>query len=150
MLNEIFVYVYRNSMTDVLTKKQRSYNMSRIRGKNTQPEMIVRSLVHQMGYRYSLHKKNLPSQPDIVLTRYRKIIFVHGCFWHMHKCRYGKVVPKTHRKFWQTKRQGNVARDKKNIRELKKAGWKILVIWECQVKNIKTVQAKIHRFLSPR
>jgi len=135
-------------MVDVLTKKQRSFNMSRIRGKNTKPEMIVRSLVHQMGYRYSLHKKNLLGQPDIVLTRYRKIIFVHGCFWHIHKCRYGKVVPKTRKKFWQTKRQDNIARDRKNIRELKKVGWKVLVVWECQTWNLQKLTKKLRCFLS--
>jgi DNA mismatch endonuclease (patch repair protein) len=134
-------------MADVLTKKQRSFNMSRIRGKNTMPEMIVRSLVHRMGYRYSLHKRNLLGQPDLVFTRHRKIIFVHGCFWHMHKCRYGKVIPQTRKKFWQTKRQGNVARDRKNIRELKKTGWKVLVVWECQIRDLKQLSAKLIKFL---
>jgi DNA mismatch endonuclease (patch repair protein) len=135
-------------MVDVLTKKQRSFNMSQIRSKNTSPEIIVRSIVHRMGYRYALHRSDLPGQPDIVLTRHRKIIFVHGCFWHIHKCRYGKVVPKTRRKFWQTKRQGNVARDRKNIRESKKADWKVLVVWECQTRNIPRLTKKLKTFLS--
>jgi len=78
--------------------------MSRCKGKNTKPEMIVRSIVHRMGYRYSLHRKDLPGKPDIVLTRHKKIIFVHGCFWHMHNCKYGKVIPATNSKFWQDKR----------------------------------------------
>ena len=99
-------------MTDVLTKEQRSFNMSRIRNKNTRPEIIVRSIVHRMGYRYALHRKDLQGHPDMVLTKHKKIIFVHGCFWHIHKCRYGSVVPKTNKKFWKTKREGNVDRDK--------------------------------------
>ncbi len=135
-------------MTDVLTKEQRSFNMSRIRGKNTRPEIIVRSLVHRMGYRYGLNKRNLSGQPDIVLTCHKKIIFIHGCFWHMHKCRYGKVVPQTHKKFWQTKRLGNVVRDRKNIKELKSLGWKVLVIWECQTKNISKLTQKLKTFLA--
>ncbi len=135
-------------MVDVLTKKQRSFNMSQIRSKNTLPEMIVRSLVHRMGYRYSLHRSDLPGHPDIVLVRFKKIIFVHGCFWHMHKCRYGKVIPQTRKKFWQTKRQGNVARDRKNIKELKKLGWKVLVVWECQTRNLQNLTKKLRCFLS--
>jgi len=134
-------------MTDVHTKEQRSFNMSRIRDKNTKPEIKVRSLVHQMGYRFRLHRKDLPGKPDLVLKRHKKIIFVHGCFWHMHNCRYGKVIPKTRRKFWQTKRQSNVLRDRKNIRELKKVGWKVLVVWECQTNNITALTQKIKKFL---
>ena len=122
--------------------------MSLIRSTNTNPEMIIRSLVHQRGYRYTLHKRNLPGQPDIVLPRHRKIIFVHGCFWHMHQCRYGKVIPKTHNKYWQAKRQGNVARDRKNIKELKARGWKILVVWECQTRNLPKLSAKLKTFLA--
>ncbi len=81
-------------MTDVLTKEQRSFNMSQIKSKNTKPEILVRSLVHRMGYRYSLHRKDLPDKPDLVLVKHKKVIFVHGCFWHIHRCRYGSVVPK--------------------------------------------------------
>ena len=134
-------------MTDVLTKEQRSFNMSRIRAKDTKPEIIVRSIVHQLGYRYSLHKRNLPGQPDIVLARHKKIIFIHGCFWHMHKCRYGKVIPQTRKKFWQTKRLDNVARDRKNIKQLKRSGWQVLIVWECQTKNIPTLTRKLKTFL---
>ena len=132
---------------DNLSAEQRSYCMSLIRSTNTNPEIIVRSLIHQLGYRYALHKRNLPGQPDIVLTRHKKIIFVHGCFWHMHKCRYGKVIPQTHRKYWQTKRLGNVTRDRKNIKELKTLGWKILIIWECQTRNISKLTTMLYRFL---
>src|SRR5260370_600345 len=91
-------------MTDVLTPQQRSFNMSRIRNRDTRPEMIVRSILHRLGYRYRLHKKDLPGKPDVVLVRHRKIIDVHGCFFHMHKCRYGRVVPVTNAKFWRNNR----------------------------------------------
>ena len=135
-------------MVDVHSKTQRSYNMSQIKCRNTKPEIIVRSLVHRMGYRYALHRKDLPGHPDIVLTRHRKIIFVHGCFWHMHKCRYGRVIPATNAKFWQSKREGNVARDKRNLRKLRKDGWKVLVIWECQTRHPEKVSKKLAHFLS--
>lgn len=134
-------------MVDVLTKKQRSFNMSQIRDKNTEPEMIVRSIVHRMGFRFGLHNKKLPGKPDIVLSRHKKIIFVHGCFWHIHNCKYGKVKPATNADFWTNKRQGNVARDKENIKQLKKLGLHVLVIWECQIKKPKKIANKIKRFL---
>ena len=123
-------------MTDVHTREQRSYNMSRIKGKDTKPELIVRSLVHQMGLRFRLHRKDLPGKPDIVLPRHNKIIFVHGCFWHMHRCRYGRVKPKANAEFWQEKREGNVARDRRNLKALRADGWQVLVIWECWVRDI--------------
>jgi DNA mismatch endonuclease, patch repair protein len=135
-------------MVDVLTKSQRSFNMSQIRDKNTKPEIKIRSIVHRMGFRYSLHKNNLPGKPDIVLSRLKKIIFVHGCFWHMHKCKYGKVKPATNVNFWQVKRQGNVTRDKRNLKELKKLGWKVLIIWECQTKKAEKIVKKIKHFLA--
>jgi len=135
-------------MTDVLTRKQRKYCMSRIRGKDTMPEIAVRRLVHRLGYRFRLHTRELPGCPDIVLPRHKKVIFVHGCFWHMHKCRYGKVIPQTRKKFWQTKRQANVARDRKNIKELKTLGWKVLVVWECQIRNTPKLSNRIKKFLS--
>ena len=134
-------------MVDVLTKEQRSFNMSRIRNKDTRPEILVRSIVHRLGYRYALHRKDLPGHPDMVLTRHRKIIFIHGCFWHMHKCRYGKVTPATNTKFWQTKREGNVIRDKRNLGKLRKDGWKVLVIWECQTRNSEKLISKLKKFL---
>jgi len=123
-------------MSDVHSSQQRSFNMSRIRSKDTKPEMIVRSLVHQMGFRYRLHQKGLPGTPDLVLPAHRKVIFVHGCFWHMHCCRYGKVTPVTNAEFWSNKRRGNVIRDRKNRRQLRTAGWSILVVWECWTKDI--------------
>ena len=121
--------------------------MSRIRGKDTRPEMVVRSIVHRMGYRYRLHQNNLPGKPDLVLTRHRRIIMVHGCFWHMHRCRYGKVKPKTNVKFWRQKREDTVARDKRNLRKLRKQGWNVLTIWECQTLNTEKLTQKLEGFL---
>jgi DNA mismatch endonuclease (patch repair protein) len=122
-------------MADVHTPEQRSFNMSRIRGRDTKPELIVRSFVHQMGYRFRLHRKDLPGKPDLVLPGRRKIIFVHGCFWHMHRCRYGRVVPRTNTKFWQTKRKATVERDRRNRRDLRADDWEILTVWECWTRN---------------
>lgn len=134
-------------MVDVHTKAQRSYNMSMIRNKDTRPEMVVRSCIHRMGYRYRLHDKKLPGKPDLVLPKYKKIIFVHGCFWHMHNCRYGRVKPKTNAGFWDKKRTGNRERDKVNIKKLKKDGWSVLVIWECQIKKEGYLTKKLEEFL---
>lgn len=109
--------------------------------------MIVRSLVHRLGFRYRLHKKDLPGKPDIVLVRRRKIVDVRGCFFHMHTCKYGRVVPATNAEFWQAKLSSNVERDKRNSRELKKAGWKVLVVWECETRNQILLERKVRRFL---
>ena len=136
-------------MVDVLTRQQRSYNMSRIRNRDTKPERVVRSIVHGMGYRYRLHKPDLPGKPDVVLVRHGKIINVHGCFFHMHKCKYGKVVPATNADFWLSKRLSNVQRDRRTTSLLKKAGWKVLILWECETKNLASLTKKIERFVSP-
>lgn len=135
-------------MADVLTKQQRSYNMSQIRGKDTTPERMVRSIVHRMGYRFRLHSTDLPGRPDLVLPRHEKIIFVHGCYWHMHRCRYGRVKPKTNAKFWQDKRQGNVDRDRRNLRKLRRQGWSVLVIWECWTRDSGRVEQRLRDFLA--
>ena len=137
-------------MADVLTPAQRSFNMSRIRYRDTKPEMIVRSIVHRMGYRYSLHKKVLPAKPDLVLVRHRKIIDVHGCFFHMHHCRYGRVVPVQNADFWKTKRLGNVARDQRNLKALRRDGWKVMVVWECETRNLPKLTKRIRKFLGPK
>jgi DNA mismatch endonuclease (patch repair protein) len=122
--------------------------MSAIRGKDTKPEMIVRRLVHRLGYRFRLHRRDLPGAPDIVLPRHRKIILVHGCYWHMHSCRWGSVTPKTNEAFWQAKRTGNVERDKRNVAELKRLGWKILTVWECEKRDLPRLTARIRAFLA--
>lgn len=134
-------------MADVHSKETRSFNMSRIRGRDTKPELIVRSLVHRMGYRFRLHVPGLPGKPDLVLPRHEKIIFVHGCYWHMHRCRYGRVVPKTNTEFWQTKRQGNVDRDRRNLRKLRREGWRVLVVWECWTREEEKLLSKLSAFL---
>jgi len=132
---------------DVLTSEQRSYCMSRIRGRDTKPEIVVRKLVHALGYRFRLHRRDLPGVPDLVLPKHRKLIFVHGCFWHMHSCRYGSVVPKTNAEFWAHKRQGNVARDQRNVRQLRRDGWRVRVIWECETREPDKLLPRLARFL---
>jgi DNA mismatch endonuclease, patch repair protein len=122
---------------DVHTKEQRSYNMSQIRSSNTKPEMLVRKFLHANGYRYSLHNKKLPGRPDIVLTKYKTIIFIHGCFWHGHaNCKYFKI-PKTRTKWWTDKINTNKTNDAKAVKALKKDGWKVIIIWECKLKAAK-------------
>jgi DNA mismatch endonuclease (patch repair protein) len=135
-------------MADVLTPQQRSFNMSRIRSRDTKPEKVVRSIVHGLGFRYRLHKPDLPGKPDIVLVRHRKIIDVHGCFFHMHKCRFGSVVPATNAKFWRLKRLSNVERDRRNLRALKRGGWKVLIVWECETRKPASLLRKLQRFLA--
>ena len=124
-------------MADVHNPKTRSYNMSRIKGKDTKPEMLVRKFLHANGFRYSLHKKGLPGRPDIVLTKYKTVIFVNGCFWHGHdNCRYF-VLPKTRTDWWKEKISGTKDRDARQIQELEHLGWKVVVIWECELKKGK-------------
>jgi len=134
-------------MADVLTPEQRRRNMAAIKGKNTKPEMVVRRLIHGLGYRYRLHRKDLPGKPDLVFPSRRKIIEVYGCYWHMHDCPYGRVVPKTNAEFWQAKRLSNVARDTRNIKALTEQGWKVLIIWECEIKDTNTLQKRVTHFL---
>src|SRR6267378_3247979 len=122
-------------MTDVLTREQRSRCMAAIRGKHTKPELIVRSVLHGMGYRFRLHRTDLPGKPDIVLPKSKTLVFVHGCFWHMHRCRLGRVIPATNAQFWQSKRTGNVQRDKRNARKLKADGWRVISVWESWTKQ---------------
>lgn len=119
---------------DVHDKKTRSYNMSRIMGKNTKPEETVRKYLFSQGFRYRKNDKRLPGKPDIVLPKYRTVIFVNGCFWHKHEgCRYF-VVPKTNTEFWMNKINRNVERDKENISKLESDGWKVITVWECELK----------------
>ena len=121
-------------MADVHSKETRSYNMSRIKGKDTKPEMLVRRFLHAKGFRYRLHVKDLPGKPDIVLPKYKIIIFIHGCFWHGHEgCKY-YVVPKTRTEWWLNKINTNIANDHKAHQALEKQGWKIITLWECDLK----------------
>jgi len=127
-------------MTDHISKQQRSWNMSRIRSKNTKPELVIRSMLHVMGFRFRLHRKNLPGNPDIVLPKYKTVIFVHGCFWHRHKNCKRCTIPKTNFEYWNSKFQKNVIKDQKNRAELIKLGWNVITIWECQTNNADTIQ----------
>jgi DNA mismatch endonuclease, patch repair protein len=135
-------------MADVLTPAQRSFNMSRIRGKDTTPELTVRRMVHGMGFRYRLHVARLAGKPDLVFAGRRKVIFVHGCYWHMHSCRWGRVKPKTNAEFWQEKRRSNVRRDRRNLRELAAEGWVVLVVWECELREPDILARTLRRFLT--
>jgi DNA mismatch endonuclease (patch repair protein) len=121
--------------------------MAAIKGRNTKPEIRVRSLLHSLGYRFRLHRKDLPGKPDIVLPRYRTVIFVHGCFWHYHDCRWGRVVPKTRVDFWEKKRQDTTERDARHVHALRAEGWKVLVIWECDLRDAEYLQKRLRRFL---
>lgn len=120
---------------DVHTKETRSYNMSRIRNKNTKPEELVRKYLFRRGLRYRKNIKKLPGCPDIVLSRYNVVVFVNGCFWHVHEgCKYFKW-PQNNKEFWETKLSGNKKRDAENISKLKQLGWRVLVVWECELKK---------------
>jgi DNA mismatch endonuclease (patch repair protein) len=121
--------------------------MARVRSKNSRPEMLVRKLVFALGYRYRLHAKDLPGHPDLVFRTRRKVIFVHGCFWHRHgNCALARM-PKSRRDFWQPKLEGNKQRDKRTRKALNKDGWKVLTIWECQIKKIERLESTLRRFL---
>ncbi len=138
-------------MADVHTPEQRSYNMSRIKSGNTKPEMLVRKYLHALGYRYKLHDKTLPGKPDLVLPKYRTVIFIHGCFWHGHEnCKY-YVVPKTKTDWWLAKINGNILNDTKAAKALKKDGWKIITIWECDLKpkKVEKTLLRLEKKLSP-
>ena len=121
-------------MVDTISPEHRSWNMSRIKGKDTKPELIVRSHLHKMGFRFRLHRKDLPGKPDIVLPKYRTVIFVHGCFWHQHDCK-KRRAPQTNTHFWKEKLKKNKERDERDIKILGKMGIRTHVIWECEIKN---------------
>ncbi|MEM7391201.1 MAG: DNA mismatch endonuclease Vsr [Verrucomicrobiota bacterium] len=123
-------------MVDHLTVKERSWNMSRIRGKDTKPEIVVRSILHRLGFRFRLHRKDLPGNPDIVLPKYQTAVFVHGCFWHRHPgCKYAST-PKSRIEFWQKKFAENVERDQRNQKDLKALKWNVVVVWECELRDL--------------
>ena len=137
-----------NGRLDPLTVRERSELMRRIRSKDTVPEMTVRRLVHGMGYRYRLHAQDLPGCPDLVFGPRRKVIFVHGCFWHRHERCLRNRTPKTRRSFWQKKLDGNARRDQQNATALRELGWRILVIWECEINaDLPQVAERVRAFL---
>ena len=130
-------------MADIISKEHRSWNMSRIRSKDTMPEITVRSLLHSLGYRFRLHDNKLPGKPDIVLKKYRTVIFVHGCFWHRHSgCKFA-YTPKSRTEFWEKKFQTNIKRDEKVESDLISQGWRVIVIWECETKEIDILRQRI-------
>jgi DNA mismatch endonuclease (patch repair protein) len=132
-------------MVDIISRERRSLLMGRIRATNTGPELFVRRLLHKLGYRYRLHQRKLPGRPDIVFTAKRAVIFVHGCFWHRHDCDHA-YMPKTRKTFWQTKFARNVERDRENQQKLAAEGWKILVVWECELDSTN-LERRLTRFL---
>lgn len=132
---------------DVFSKRTRSRIMSHISGKNTKPEILVRSLLHRMGYRFRIHKKDLPGRPDICLPKHKKVIFVHGCFWHGHENCPRSKRPTTNVEFWNKKIDGNIERDKENIKKLKRLGWQTLTIWTCEIKNQEELKTKLISFI---
>ena len=123
-------------MTDVHSKRIRSYIMSQIKGKNTKPEILVRKFLHSQGVRFKIHDKNLPGKPDIVLPKYKTVIEIQGCFWHGHDCTKGSI-PKSNRKFWETKLTRNIERDRENRRDLENMGWRVVTVWECELRDIE-------------
>jgi DNA mismatch endonuclease (patch repair protein) len=137
------------AMTDTLSPDQRSERMSLVRGKNTKPELMVRRIIRSMGFRCSLHAKDLPGHPDFVLRRARKAIFVHGCFWHRHpsaRCRLARL-PKSRLDFWLPKLESNRLRDQRVQRALRVKGWRILIVWECQLSHKEQLENRLRRFL---
>lgn len=133
---------------DKLDARRRSDNMRRIRSKNTKPEVMLRSLLHKQGYRFRIHRRDLPGNPDIVFPSRRKAIFVHGCFWHQHPgCREGRL-PGTRQEYWRPKLDKNTVRDASSILALRKLGWEVAVVWECELESATTVLRKVQDFLS--
>lgn len=134
-------------MADNLTPNERSKLMSKVSGRDTKPEMIVRKFLYKQRIRYRLHVKSLPGTPDIVIKKYKKTIFVHGCFWHGHEnCRASRL-PSTNFDFWKSKREKNLDRDRRNNKELVSQGWKVLVVWECEIKNKNSREKRLSKLL---
>ena len=138
-------------MVDSVSPAQRSRNMSRIRSRDMAPEKIARSVLHRAGFRFSLHRKDLPGKPDIVLRKHNAVIFVHGCFWHRHAGCKRCTTPKSNQQYWLPKLDGNAKRDRLHVAALKKLGWRVKVVWECEVKNRAKLARQLNSFiLGPR
>lgn len=133
---------------DRITPQQRSEVMRRIRKANTKPEMRVRRLCHALGFRFRLHRRDLPGTPDLVFPRHRKVIFVHGCWWHRHNCSLGIREPKSRRDYWMPKLELNVKRDRLVIQQLEGSGWSVLTVWECQTKDPEALASRLQAFLA--
>ncbi|MEK7092562.1 MAG: DNA mismatch endonuclease Vsr [Patescibacteria group bacterium] len=136
-----------SSAMDHLTKKKRSWNMSRIRSKNTAPEKVVRKILSKLGLRYRLHAKQLPGKPDIIIKRDGVAVFINGCFWHQHKGCKRKTMPKENRDYWKPKLEMNVAKQKANIKRLKKDGWNVNTVWECETRNEARLKKRLQKIL---
>jgi DNA mismatch endonuclease (patch repair protein) len=142
-----YLCLVRWDLADVLTSEQRKRLMSAIRTEHTSPELAVRRILHSLGYRFRLHRHDLPGKPDIVLSRYKTAIFVHGCFWHQHSRCNRAAVPTSNRKFWLAKLSGNAARDRRVARQLRQLGWKVFVIWGCELREVGRLERRIVRRL---
>jgi DNA mismatch endonuclease, patch repair protein len=135
-------------MADNLTTQQRKYAMSRVRGQNTKPEKMVRSLLHRLGFRFRKNVKNLPGKPDVVLPKYRTAIFVNGCFWHGHENCKRATIPNTRREFWEQKISSNSSRDKKATELLQQSGWRVVTIWQCQLRNQRESEDLVRKIVT--
>ncbi len=131
---------------DTITVRERSLLMAKIKSKNTKPELVVRSLLHRLGYRFRLHRKDLPGKPDIVLPKYKKIILVQGCFWHGHDCKLASK-PKSNEGYWSQKILSNKRRDQKNLVSLQDLGWSVLLLWECEIRKYDGLEQRLRAFL---
>lgn len=135
-------------MVDNLSPEDRGRLMGRVRGKDTKPELVVRRIAHRLGYRFRLHRRELPGSPDLVFASRRKAIFVHGCYWHRHRCNKA-TTPKTNIDFWQKKFDDNVVRDMRNMNDLAKEGWDALVVWQCETQRADMLAERLVEFLGP-
>jgi DNA mismatch endonuclease (patch repair protein) len=131
---------------DTFTREQRSAVMRQVRGKDTKPELMVRRMLHRLGYRYRLHVRELPGCPDLVFPGRKKVVFINGCYWHGHTCE-AAALPASNRAYWKGKQERNAARDKRNTGALRRAGWGVATVWECEIKKAERVQARLVRFL---
>lgn len=134
-------------MVDHVTPELRSFIMSKVGQKNTKPELALRKALHRLGYRYRLHRRDLPGKPDLVFPSQRKVIFVHGCFWHGHACRWGQL-PKSRPEYWKPKIETNKERDKRVLSQLGVSGWESMVVWQCDLRDLDDIVARVEAFLS--
>lgn len=140
----------RNAVADRLTPQQRSACMRAVKGRDTTPERIVRSMLHRMGCRFALHRADLPGKPDIVMPSRQRIVLVHGCFWHGHNCPRGCRRPATNASYWRSKIERNKARDAMTLASLRCEGWRVLIVWECECRRMDTLERRLARFLDGR
>ena len=134
-------------MADRVSEIKRSWIMSRVKGRDTKPELLVRSIIHRLGYRFRLHRRDLPGNPDIVLPKFKKIVFVHGCFWHQHHGCPRANRPSSNTKFWNLKLDSTIARDRENLQRLSELGWKSLIVWECETKDKDALRDRLISFI---